>query len=225
MLQIVNPMFTCKPLSICLLLILSFGAGLVSGDAQSTEWHVVRWVIDGDTIVLKDGRRVRFIGINAPEIAHEQRKAEPLANKARALNIHLVARKKVRLAYDQEREDDYGRLLAYVFLKDGTLLNHTLIAKGLAHCYTFYPNIRYKERLLKAQRKAMQDQKGIWRLWKATPSQRLIGNRRSGRFYPQSCRHQKKIHPQAILFFNHAWDAFWEGLAPERRCLSYLKHP
>jgi micrococcal nuclease len=83
------------------------------------EWFYVRWVNDGDTIVLKDGRRVRYIGINSPEVSHDGRKTDPYADSAKNYNKRLVFAKQVRLEFDKEKKDHYGRLLAYVYLKGG----------------------------------------------------------------------------------------------------------
>ena len=81
-------------------------------DAQT--WYRVKWVNDGDTIVLTNGQRVRYIGINTPEIAHKDQPAEPYGYAAKKYHIKLVYRKQVRLEYDRNRKDRYGRLLAYV---------------------------------------------------------------------------------------------------------------
>jgi len=83
----------------------------------------VRWVDDGDTIVLIDDRRVRYIGINAPEIEHGDQPADPFGYEARELNRRLVFRKKVRLEYENQKTDRHGRVLAYVFLSRGTFVN------------------------------------------------------------------------------------------------------
>ena len=90
----------------------------------------VRLVIDGDTIILADGRHVRYIGINTPEIEHEHQKAEPYGYQAKKYNEKLVFSKMVRLQFDKERHDRFGRLLAYVFLPDGTFINQAMIVQG-----------------------------------------------------------------------------------------------
>ena len=87
---------------------------------------------DGDTIVLTNGWRVRYIGINAPEIDHENQKAQPYGYEARSFNRKLVSYRKFGLEFDQERYDRYGRLLAYVFLSDGSFLNERMLENGLA---------------------------------------------------------------------------------------------
>jgi micrococcal nuclease len=93
-------------------------------------WLRVNWVIDGDTVVLSNGQKVRYIGINAPELAHDGHKAEPYGDEAKRFNASLVDRKKVRLEFDKERNDRYERLLAYVFLKDGTFVNAEILSRS-----------------------------------------------------------------------------------------------
>ena len=201
------------------------GSGGALSTVQAASWHQVRWVIDGDTIVLENGRKVRYIGINAPETGHKDRKEEPYANQARRFNIKMVARKQVRLEYDQDRRDDYGRLLAYVYLKNGKMVNRALLKEGLAHCYTFFPNTRYANAFIKQQREAMQSQKGIWRAWRALPAQALIGDPSRMRFFPATCKFKKPIRIRTPISFQSAWDAFWKGFAPDRRCLEVIIHP
>ena len=124
-------------------------------------------VDDGDTIVLSNGMRVRYIGINTPEIDHvksgKQVKAgEPFGEQAKAYNKKLVYLKKVRLEFDHEKYDGYGRLLAYVFLEDNTFINERILLEGLAYCLPVKPNDRYSGVFLNAQRNAMARQKNMF---------------------------------------------------------------
>ena len=115
--------------SVCLIfLILLTAAGSVS--AQT--WYTVKWVNDGDTIVLTNGKRVRYIGINSPEIDHDKQRAQPFGYAAKTFNKQMVLNRKIGLEFDRERHDRYGRLLAYIFLPDGTLLNEHMLQKGYA---------------------------------------------------------------------------------------------
>jgi endonuclease YncB( thermonuclease family) len=129
-----------------------FTSTAVAADVAAT----VRDVIDGDTVVLDDGRKVRYLGINAPE--HGQ----PYARDATNVNRRLVSGLPVRLEFDQIREDRHGRLLAYVH-RDGALVNEQLLAEGLAHVFSIPPNTRYAERFLHVQRKAKAARKGMWK--------------------------------------------------------------
>ncbi len=128
----------------------------------------VREVIDGDTIVLSDGRKVRYLGINAPE--HGQ----PYAREARNFNRRLVNGLPVHLEFDQIQEDRYHRLLAYVYTKrcgvrsagceEQTMVNEQLVTEGWAHVFSIPPNIRYATQFLQAQEKARTARKGIWKI-------------------------------------------------------------
>jgi len=112
----------------------------------------VRWVADGDTIVLTDGERVRYAGINAPEIAHDGEPGEPYGDEARAFNKKLVLGRWLNLELAEESRDHYGRLLAYVFLEDGTFVNGELVQQGYAHLIRRQSKALYWERLLNLQR-------------------------------------------------------------------------
>ena len=142
----------------------------------AADWYHVRWVNDGDTIVLSDGRHVRYIGIDAPEMAYAEKAAEPFAEKSKQYNRNLTLGKQVKLEYDQDRYDNYGRLLAYVFLRDGAFVNQSMLQKGLAHYYQKKPNIRQAKKLLQAQKAAMRAKVGIWagyRIGRTGPFDRL----------------------------------------------------
>ena len=190
---------------------------LADGGTLASQWRQVRWVDDGDTVVLSDGTRVRYIGINAPEIAHEDRPAERFGPEARAFNEKLVDQKRVRLELDRERQDQYGRLLAYVFLKDGTFVNAELVRAGYAYYLFLIPNTKYDQLLLRLQREAMAKRVGLWR---GFPDQRgtYMGNRRSKRFHQPNCPFGKTISPKNRIVFRTKYEAFWAGYAPCKRC-------
>jgi micrococcal nuclease len=196
------------------MLLLTLGAG----GGSAGEWVAVKRVTDGDTVKLADGRFVRYIGVNAPEISHEHNSAEPFGIDARARNIELIGSRRIRLEFDIERFDDYGRTLAYVFLPDGSMVNEKLLQSGVAHCLYKMPNVKHEARLLKAQRAAMQDRRGMWREWRENEG-RYVGNRNSRRFHAAACPEVKRISPQNRTFFSKRWDAFWSGYSPSRECL------
>ncbi|MFH0772314.1 MAG: thermonuclease family protein [Candidatus Omnitrophota bacterium] len=118
---------------------------------------VVRRVIDGDTIVLANGERVRYIGIDTPE------KGRPYYWEATKENERLVSGKKVELEFDTSREDKYGRTLAYVRI-DGSFVNAELVKNGYAMMFTFPPNVRYAKMFLALQQEAIRDKRGLWSL-------------------------------------------------------------
>ena len=120
---------------------------------QDTTVDVLR-VIDGDTIVVEiDGRpeRVRYIGIDTPEMNDEREAIVALAQDATGANERLVGGKSVRLEFDVQQRDKYGRLLAYVWVGD-TMVNEELVREGFAELLTIPPNVKYAERLAEAIR-------------------------------------------------------------------------
>ncbi|MFC1798622.1 thermonuclease family protein [Thermodesulfobacteriota bacterium] len=186
-------------------------------------WQQVRWVDDGDTIVLKDGRRIRYIGINTPEIEHRDRKAEPYGDQAKQFNVKLVLHKAVRLEFDREQRDHYGRVLAYVFLVDGSLVNQKIVEHGYAHVLYRLPNTVHYDRLLQAQRRAMTAGVGIWSDWQETGGKKYLANKKSKRFHRGTCPYGKKTSAANRIIFKTSWEAFEQGYAPGRKCFS--KHP
>jgi endonuclease YncB( thermonuclease family) len=148
--------------------LLAVSAGLLSSVVFASDLDLtVREVIDGDTIVLRNGRKVRYLGINAPE------RGQPYAREATKANRRLVRGLPVRLEFDQVREDRNGRLLAYVYVMkcvvrgagcgEETLVNEQLLAIGMVHAFLLPPNTRHAERLLEAQQKAKTAGKGMWK--------------------------------------------------------------
>ena len=148
-------------------LLLLLSTALIAASNATDPVTRVREVIDGDTIVLHDGRKVRYLGINAPE--HGQ----PYAREATNFNRRLVSGLPVRLEFDQVREDRHGRLLAYVYATkcevrgtkcgEETMVNEQLLAEGLAHVFFMPPNTRYVERFLQVQERAKTAKKGMWK--------------------------------------------------------------
>ena len=113
-------------------------------------------VVDGDTIEVElagETERVRYIGIDTPEMDDRRPELRDLARAARRANALLVGNRRVRLELDVEKRDRYGRLLAYVWVGD-TLVNEELVRLGHADTYTFPPNVRYVDRLVAAARGA-----------------------------------------------------------------------
>ena len=135
-----------------------------SPEAPGVEVPLLR-VVDGDTIrVLFEGRdeRVRYVGIDTPEIAHRPGEAaEPLGEEAADANRRLLGAGPLRLVFDVERRDRYGRLLAYVHGGD-VMLNEALVRAGYAQTLTIPPNIRHAERFAALQREARAAGRGLW---------------------------------------------------------------
>lgn len=116
------------------------------------------WVeraIDGDTIVLQGGERVRYIGIDAPEMD------EPFGREAWRTNRELVEGKRVRLERDISERDRYGRLLRYVFVGE-LLVEGELVRNGLARAKAYPPDTKYQARLQALEEEAQEARRGLW---------------------------------------------------------------
>jgi micrococcal nuclease len=124
-----------------------------------SEWVTVLRVMDGDGAVLEDGRRVRYIGIDAPEL--RRRHPEPYAEEARDLNHALVAGKRLRLERDESEVDVHGRLLRYVWV-GRRLVNAELVRRGAAFAFPVPPDRRFRDQLARLEREARRDRRGLW---------------------------------------------------------------
>jgi micrococcal nuclease len=141
--------------------LLFLAASLAS--AGSIEGTVVR-VVDGDTIYVQLGDRVekiRYIGINSPEIHHPIKGEEPGGREAAEVNRRLVDGHHVRLELDVRARDRYGRLLAYVWVGN-TMVNAELLRLGYAQVMTVPPNVRHQDLFIKLQREARDANRGLW---------------------------------------------------------------
>lgn len=131
---------------------LATGTDKEKGQRQEV---LVRRVVDGDTVEIEGGTRVRYIGVDTPE------SGECFGEEAAEANKNLVGAKPVRLERDIQQFDKYQRLLAYVWVGD-KMANEELVAQGFAQVSTFPPNVRYVDRFVRAQQKARTNQLGLW---------------------------------------------------------------
>jgi micrococcal nuclease len=137
---------------------------LPAGAQSAIEGTVVR-IVDGDTIHVRLGERiekVRYIGVNTPEVHHPRKGEEPGGRAASLVNGQLVSGRRVRLELDAQSHDRYGRLLAYVWVDD-TMVNAELVRRGYAQVMTIPPNVRHQALFLKLQREARDANRGLWR--------------------------------------------------------------
>jgi micrococcal nuclease len=166
---------------------------------------------------------VRYIGIDSPEIDHNNHRAEPMGYEAHLMNQKLVDGWQLRLGYDQEKTDRYGRTLAYVYRSDGLFVNAELLKQGYAHVLYRFPNISKEKILLSAQCEAMASGIGIWQGVKNDhkPPLAYVGNRRSRRFHAHDCPMGKKISEKNRILLKNQWYGFWSGYAPAKECIEF----
>lgn len=134
----------------------SCGAGRPPAPPAAAECLVGR-IVDGDTFACRDGRKVRLIGVDSPE--RGQGAAADLARRALARMLPLG--RPVRLEGDVAPTDRYGRVLAWVWA-GGTLVNEAMVRQGWAVRYTLPPNVKYADRIGRAQNAARAAREGLW---------------------------------------------------------------
>ncbi len=126
-------------------------------------------VIDGDTIEIEGGQRVRLIGIDTPETVDPNRPAGCYGTDASSFTKAQLEGKEIKLEKDISETDQYGRLLRYVWLGD-TLFNETLVKEGYAQVSTYPPDVKNSERFLAAQKEARDNNRGLWSTCQNTPA-------------------------------------------------------
>lgn len=124
-------------------------------------------VIDGDTIVLDGNEHIRLIGVDTPEKNDHRPEVRRLAMEATRFTRRMCEGQPVRLEYDYQRYDRYGRTLAYVYLRNGTFLNAEIVRQGYGFAYTRFP-FRYLDDFRAYEREARAAGRG---LWSAEPSE------------------------------------------------------
>lgn len=153
----------------------------LTASAQALTEAVVVKVVDGDTIKARvigriEVENIRLIGIDAPEKSNNKR-AKSISKKYHEdiavmkaegkeafvkLAALLPSGTKVNLEFDVDTRDHYGRMLAYVRLKNGELVNEKMIADGYAYSMTVPPNVKYADKFKKAFREARKARRGLW---------------------------------------------------------------
>jgi len=133
----------------------------------SSDRGVVVVVYDGDTIKVRfeDGseKKIRLIGVDSPEFDDQRDNVRFFASVAKRFSFDRLYRKKVRLSFDWEREDKYGRLLAYVWLDGDVLFNEVILKEGFASTFLKFPfRDDFRQRFIKAEREARKQERGLW---------------------------------------------------------------
>ena len=170
----------------------------------------VKKVLDGDTIVLESGDKIRYLCIDSPE------EGEPFHDEAKRVNDSVVLGKAVRVEFDRKAKDRYGRHLGYVWL-DTLLVNDYLLRRGLVSVYYFKPNDRYLARFVSSAKAARAKKLGIWSL----PHSELDyydGNKNSHRVHRPDCPQARGVKAKNRVEFESLFDAADAGFAFCRTC-------
>ena len=158
-------------------LVLALTLSLLLNTPLFAETHLCTRVVDGDTIVVKGIGKIRLIGVDTPETKHPRKPIEYFGKEASAFTRKMVEGKKVRLEYDWQRKDRYGRVLAYVYVMTNDvkdmpefknrasielMLNAEIIKQGYGHAYTRY-TFKYLEQFRKYEKEARENKRGLWK--------------------------------------------------------------
>lgn len=128
---------------------------------SSTGTYLVIKVVDGDTIEIEGGYKLRYIGIDTLETVDPRRSVGCFGKEASAKNKELVLGQKVRLEKDVSETDKYGRLLRYVYIGD-IFVNKYLVEEGFAKASSYPPDIKYQDIFRAAEKTARESNKGLW---------------------------------------------------------------
>ncbi|MDF2517923.1 MAG: nuclease [Sphingobacterium sp.] len=142
-------------------------SGITDNKSLPNGIYRVTKVSDGDTFWCKDDReqriKIRLIGIDAPEPRNYFRKKEQVFGKeASKYATDLLLHKTIKLEFDVDSLDQYGRTLAYAYLIDGTFINEKIVKDGYAILMTIAPNVKYEQRFQEAQQYAREKGLGLW---------------------------------------------------------------
>ena len=174
------------------------------------EIYLVIKVIDGDTVELASGEKLRYIGIDTPE------KDDPFYQEAKDFNRQLVQGKKIKLEFDVQEKDKYGRLLGYVYAGD-TFVNAELLKVGLAVLYTYPPNVKYVDYFTEIQKEARHEKRGIWSQIRESLDY-YVAVKGSKRFHRPDCRSVRSAKPEKLLKFKTRDQALDKGYSACRSC-------
>jgi micrococcal nuclease len=168
----------------------------------------VKRVIDGDTVVLSDGRKLRLVGMNTPE------RKRPLYKEATEALRELVDGEELTLRYDVEQIDQYRRSLGYLY-KGDLFINGEIVRQGLAYCYTWKPNVAHYDEFVELQQEARAANRGLWALDRPAPATTYVASRQAHRFHRENCRRAPK---RSGLTWSQRNEALDQGLNPCEDC-------
>jgi len=137
------------------------GASLFQVDAGYS-FYQVKKIYDGDTILLSNGQKIRFLGVNTPEVEGRNKSLQAGGNEAKQWLEAQLKNTTVRLEKDVEKKDKYGRTLAHVFTQDKLHINLELVKQGFASVNIYPPNLKYVAALVAAEQQAEYKHLGIW---------------------------------------------------------------
>jgi micrococcal nuclease len=185
----------------------------IGEEQQPGERFIISRVVDGDTMELKGGDRLRLLALDTPE------EGEPYYNEATSLARRLTLGQQARIEFAKRRRDKYGRLLGYLYI-DSLFINRIIIDSGFGYVYLFSDNELASEPvrlMLQAQKSAISRKVGLWSLPREAETA-YINNPGSFRLHRPSCRSLGDLKPGRFQQFASREDGLMTGLSPCRNC-------
>jgi hypothetical protein len=182
-------------------------------DKKPDDRFIISKVIDGDTVELAGGDKLRLLSIDTPE------KGSLFHDDAKQFLYELVLGKTAKIEYAKTRRDRYGRLLGYLYV-DSIFVNKTILDNGLGYLYLFKDSELNRDEtksLLKAQQFAIDNKAGIWSIKKESEDY-YINTEGSFRLHRPGCRSLSNLREGHYRKFEYREEAFKEGLSPCRNC-------
>jgi micrococcal nuclease len=200
----------CRLIAVLSLLSFCLQIFCVREERRAEENRAVE-ILDGDTIRLSNGITVRYIGIDTPE------EGEPFYLEAKEANERLVKGNTVRLEFDLQARDKYGRMLAYVYV-DTLMVNLRLLKEGLANIYPHPPNLRHLQKFCAVQKEAREEHLGVWSLPPLSREPHYLALENSYRFHRPNCSAVKDKPPEELRVYSSREEALDDCLSPCRSC-------
>lgn len=207
---------------IFLTLITLFACNEEPEDFLSTlEETVVTRVVDGDTIVIESGEKVRMILINSPESVHrDKEKNTPFGKKASEYTEEKLLDQTIYMEKDVSDTDRYGRLLRYIYLEDGTFYNEMMVKDGYAQLSTFPPDVKHQEIIQAAEKHARENNLGLWEevTEEVLTTGLYVGSTKSDKYHDLDCYHVESIEEDNLIYFKDKEDAENKDYVPCKKC-------
>lgn len=195
---------------LCFFILFLYGSGFCGNFFTG----YVKFVPDGDTIILKSGEIIRYIGVDTPEINHgKKEKPQKFSKEAREFNKKITKGQKLKIVFGEKRKDRFKRVLGYVYLEDGRMVNNEILKNGMGWFYHHKDNKKFYSRLLKSQNNALGRNKGIWEVISKIEKP-VVLNKKSLRFHALECKNIKASKNKVKVI-----DAFKKGYSPSRECI------
>lgn len=200
------------PLFFLFFLLIRFVGEIGFERSPQERFRVIR-IIDGDTVELTGGDRLRLLGIDCPE------KGQVFYDSAIIFLENLVSSEIIDIVFSERRRDKYARLLGYIYL-DSLLINTAIIRQGLGYVYLFKDNLadkKFVDLLLEAQNEAIENQRGLWSI-ERQPEPYYPAKPNSLRFHRPICETVANWRDGEFIRYGSRIEAFKDGRSPCRRC-------